>query len=494
MEDGMEYSSEKHVIRAFIPFLVSIALIFSGFGVLLDLQTSIHIKNGVGATATCASYIASAIFGVTFTPIILRKFEKKYLMQITAFTCLIYIAANYYPVSSVLIPAGVIVGFGEALMWPVMSLYVTYFATKFAQFGSKDTSDVITEFTGYFFCSYQLSQTFGNLVSYAILYAGKTITDTDVNAFNKSAVVDLSIFGVNDCQYKNVTNANMKQYVPHSKIVLYIMFAVLGFFVLSAIAIITIFLNKINSSLQAQNEIKDQANITFAVISQKLTNQLPLYYNFVLYTQSSLKFMEATMAAMLKHMVNPKQLLITPFALYSGLYMAFKFSELPRAYSSCMLGVTQVGLCIAISDTCNALVSYFSCKLISRIGRVGPIFVVFLLDIGNYIFLLNWVPTSSNKWLVYVIFAIFGCIDGVWNPQINDIHGSHFPENKETAFMVWNFWILVGFAIQFGWSTSLCVYLKIYVQIGLLCFSVVCYGIAEYRFIKEKKHAYELIK
>uniref|UniRef100_F6Z5A7 Protein unc-93 homolog A n=1 Tax=Ciona intestinalis TaxID=7719 RepID=F6Z5A7_CIOIN len=463
MEDGTEYTSEKHVIRAFIPFLVSIALVFSGFGVLLDLQTSIHIKNGVGATATCASYIASAIFGVTFTPIILRKFEKKYLMQITASTCLIYIAANYYPVSSVLIPAGVIVGFGEALMWPVMSLYVTYFATKFAQFGAKNTSDVITEFTGYFFCSYQLSQTFGNLVSYAILYAGKTITDTGGNAFNKSAVVDLSICGVNDCQYKNVTNANMKQYVPHSKIVLYIMFAVMGFFVLSAIAIITIFLNKINSSLQAQNEIKDQ-------------------------------FMGATMAAMLKHMVNPKQLLITPFALYSGLYMAFKFSELPRAYSSCMLGVTQVGLCIAISDTSNALVSYFSCKLISRIGRVGPIVVVFLLDFGNYMFLLNWVPTSSNKWLVYVIFAIFGCIDGVWNPQINDIHGSHFPENKETAFMVWNFWILVGFAIQFGWSTSLCVYLKIYVQIGLLCFSVVCYGIAEYRFVKEKKNAYEPIK
>nr|XP_026692178.1 protein unc-93 homolog A-like isoform X1 [Ciona intestinalis] len=393
-----------------------------------------------------------------------------------------------YPVSFsepyILIPAGVIVGMGESVMWPVMMVYVVHFARRFAKFGSKDTTVVITEFTGYFFCIFQISQTLGNLLSYAILYAGKTVAEGEGS--NSSALADLSICGVNDCQLPNTTNLNLNQYVPQSGTVLYVMIGVMAFLVLSSIGIMGVLVKKIDPSLEIQDK---KGHITSFCKTVSRTYEVLEIEQGNLNTETTFQYIRKSVTATFKHLIHPKQLLITPFALYSGLFMSFIFAEMPRAYASCMLGVAQVGLCLALCYTCDAIVSYFCCKVTSKIGRVIPITVVALIDIGNYIFLLFWIPTSSTTWLVYVIFAVFGCLDGVWNPQVNDIHGSHFPENQDMAFVVWNLWTLVGIAIQYGWSTSLCVNVKIYIQLGLLCFSLFCYSIAEYRITQEKNRA-----
>ena len=44
------------------------------------------------------------------------------------------------------------------------------------------------------------------------------------------------------------------------------------------------------------------------------------------------------------------------------------------------------------------------------------------------------------------------------------------------AFIVWNFWFMSGFALQFAISTSLCVRIKMFIQIALLVIRIVCYG------------------
>ena len=59
---------------------------------------------------------------------------------------------------------------------------------------------------------------------------------------------------------------------------------------------------------------------------------------------------------------------------------------------------------------------------------------------------------------------------------MSEIHAASFPENRDIALSIWNMYTLVGIAWQTGWSTSLCVELKIYIQIGMLVFSIICYG------------------
>nr|XP_004226179.3 protein unc-93 homolog A-like [Ciona intestinalis] len=472
---------QRRVIFSFLLFVLSIYLNFAGFGSLLCLQTSINIEDGVGAASSTAAYATSTILGLVLTPLLLLKFETKYVLVGCSITYLLYVLANYFPEAYVLIPVGILMGIGEATMWPVMFVYVVHYAKQFASFGTKDTAAVITRFTGYFFFAYQLSETTGNLLSYAILYAGKTITVNEGNSTVNSAV-DLSVCGANDCQYPNVTNANLNQYVPQSKSVLYAMIGVMAFLILLALGIMLCLVPKISLE-NHDNELElcpTESNL-ISNNSEKDVNKPK---------ESNLQFTKRTLKAAMKQLLDPRQLLITPITLYSGLYMSFMFAEMPRAYSSCMLGVTQSGLCLAISHTCSAITSHFGCKLASKIGRTILLIAAFFIDIGIYAFLLFWVPASSTTWLVYVIFAVVGSMDGVWQPQSNEIHTAHFPENH-MAFVIWSLWTTLGIAIQYGWSTSLCVYVKIYIQIGLLCFSMLCYGIAEFRIRKVRRRTHE---
>lgn len=66
-----------------------------------------------------------------------------------------------------------------------------------------------------------------------------------------------------------------------------------------------------------------------------------------------------TMKSAFSHLLIPKQILISPFAVYSGLVIYYAIGEIPRAYGSCMMGVEQAsGL---VDDFTQNLV-LFVCK------------------------------------------------------------------------------------------------------------------------------------
>ena len=58
--------------------------------------------------------------------------------------------------------------------------------------------------------------------------------------------------------------------------------------------------------------------------------------------QSILPFMTSTIKATFLHIINPSQLLLIPFALYTGLFTSFLLTEAPRAFGSCLIGVEKV--------------------------------------------------------------------------------------------------------------------------------------------------------
>nr|CAB3263793.1 UNC93-like protein [Phallusia mammillata] len=422
---------------------------------------------------------------------------------------------------------------GEATMWPSMMLFTVHYAKRFARYGGKEQDFYVTEFIGYFFFVFQLCQVFGNLISYAILFAGKdpistntTLDSNTTDATPPAPPPGLIVCGPNDCQDPNITALNIAQYVPAAETTLYIVYGVMGSMVLLAIAIHVFLVRRINPDLEikeskltgVENKALDVAEVQSNGVVASVFDVVPTYeiqpadkaiqeggvienggvYDddfdvaSTIFTEAErdlekadddkgyLEFAFSIIKATILHLFNPRQLLIIPFALYSGIYSSFVFAELTRAFASCILGVDQVGLCMAIFCSINAFVSFFIGKISSRIGRNIPLCFALCVDIANYMWCLFWVPTESTTWLVYVLFFSFGITDGIWNPLVNDMHASYFQSNQETAFTVWNLFVLSGFAIQFGWSTSLCVRYKIYIQIGLVCASMVCYGIAEF--------------
>ena len=59
------------------------------------------------------------------------------------------------------------------------------------------------------------------------------------------------------------------------------------------------------------------------------------------------------------------------------------------------------------------------------------------------------------------------------------LYGVLFDSTKEAAFANYRLWEALGFVIAFGYSTFLCVSVKLYVLLGVLCASMLAYGAVE---------------
>ena len=48
-----------------------------------------------------------------------------------------------------------------------------------------------------------------------------------------------------------------------------------------------------------------------------------------------------------------------------------------------------------------------------KYGRNKFLILAYLLDVGQYIFLLFWIPTVENSWIIYLIAIIDGLVDAI---------------------------------------------------------------------------------
>lgn len=58
--------------------------------------------------------------------------------------------------------------------------------------------------------------------------------------------------------------------------------------------------------------------------------------------ESNCTFMINTIKSVGRQIIKPKQLLLIPITIYDGLLLGFVFSDLTRAYSSCVMGFANV--------------------------------------------------------------------------------------------------------------------------------------------------------
>jgi len=486
----MNFENKTEVVKGFIILCVVLFLLFSGYGSVLVLQSSINIEGGTGVWSLMATYLGGALFNLLFTPVIIRELGARKTLIIAELSYLIYVAINFYPEPYLLIPAGLLVGFGEASMWPCLILYAVHFANCYAKFGEKTSSHYVTQFLGYTFTCLSASQVFGNLLSWSILYSGASSANT-----NETSSPDLSVCGINDCQDPNITEQNIGQYEPASDITLYATIGSLGLLCFLSTVISLIFIPPLNiaNEMMSDKEPKYSQGQTSSSAKEEVTDHRPLEDTTLQIKQhqeevqsvSTLDYIQDG----IRHLLTGKQLLLTPYALYCGLFMSFNWSEITRAYASCLRGVDQVCLYMVISSAVDAITSTGVGALSAKVGRNTFLSMAFVLDVAQYMFLLFWIPTEENSWIIYLLAVVYGLINGTILVTVQDIHGSFFPENREFALSTVNMYNTLGWGIQYAWSTSLCVETKIYVQIAWSTLSIICYGILNQLYGKKIAHA-----
>nr|XP_039248658.1 protein unc-93 homolog A-like [Styela clava] len=476
-------------------FLLGVLLVFSPYVAMVVLQSSINVQGGLGLYSLGLAYGTSVLFTLLVNPVIIRRFGSKRALLAGEVTYIIYFLANFFPESYTLLPAGIIVGAGEALTWTVFVMYSLQFGQQIAKLLSKQEHQYAEKYSGRFVATFQLSQILGNLISYAILYGGKNHSgnylpnNTTTNSSVKMVTSDFRYCGANDCQNANLTREALDQYKPQDPHTMYILISVMIFVSICGIVTHSLILpsgelsnltiTKVNPEGKEENifiaekdHLKDKNRVESPNAEQLAKNGCQLVLN--------------TFKTTFNHVCSKYQLLITPLTICYGFHVSFIMGELTRAYTSCILGVEQVGFTVAIFAAVDGTVALACKKIVQLFGRNRIILVALVQDLAVYTFCVFWNPQINTTWVVYLIFLMFGATDGIWKTMLIVIYQDYFPKCQEIAFSAWNMWITIGITLQFLFSTMICVYTKIYIKMSLFLLGVLLYGVAEYIRKKER--------
>ena len=90
-----------------------------------------------------------------------------------------------------------------------------------------------------------------------------------------------------------------------------------------------------------------------------------------------------------------------------------------QGYVSCAYGVQNVGFVLMAYGVTDALCSFSFGFVIKHVGRV-PIFLFGTLVNGVVVVVLfTWSPHPDQAYVFYVLAALWGMADAVWQTQIN---------------------------------------------------------------------------
>nr|XP_039257125.1 protein unc-93 homolog A-like isoform X3 [Styela clava] len=320
-------------------------------------------------------------------------------------------------------------------------------------------------------------QIFASIISYGVLYgtrqelpkesATKNGTDSSIETLLGGKYENC---GANDCQDPNVTISTLDKYVPPNALSIYLL--------MGTFCVINVFAVVVHAKFLVNVKVTDKILVSDGMPTKNGNDD-------VVKSKSSETFLK-TLKDTLRHAKTLKQILLFPFLLYLGLHMAFIFSEMNRAFASCILGVEMVGLVLIAHDLSYILASLVSGKIIGFLGRNFTIAFAMALDISNYLFCKFWQANENTTGLVYLAFVGFGASDALWKNCSVSIYSDYFRKEREISFSVRNVCITIGVTVGYLWSPLLCVGVKIYIQLILLIVSILAYGFAEFIYKKER--------
>ena len=125
------------------------------------------------------------------------------------------------------------------------------------------------------------------------------------------------------------------------------------------------------------------------------------------------------LVATFKHMKKPYQILVIPLTIWSGFEQGFFASDYTAGYVSCVLGVHNVGWVLITYGVFDAMCSVSFGAVIKYTGRV-PIFLLGAsINLIVVIIFFEWSPHSDQAYVFFILAAMWGISDAVWQTQIN---------------------------------------------------------------------------
>ncbi|NXG28083.1 UN93A protein, partial [Dromaius novaehollandiae] len=418
-------------------------LLFTAYGGLQSLQSSLHSEEGLGVASLSVIYAALIFSSMFLPPILIKKLGCKWTISGSMCCYIAFSLGNFYAswYWYTLIPTSVILGLGGAPLWSAKCTYLTVAGNSYAEKAGKIGKDIINQYFGVFFLIFQSSGVWGNLISSLIL--GQSSNKVEISE------EDLPCCGAYDCMTSDATNTTGS--AGPSKSLIYTLLGIYTASGVLAVLLIVIFLDQ-NKSDQAETE-------------REIT-KTPSFWSTFLATFQQLK--------------DKRQCLLIPLTMYSGFEQGFLAGDYTKTYVTCALGIHYVGFVMICFAATDSLCSLLFGKISQFTGRKLLFAVATVTNIASIIALLLWKPHPNQLVVFFVFPALWGISDAIWQTQTNGLYGVLFEKHREAAFANYRLWESVGFVIAFGYSTFLQVYIKLYILLAVLVVSVVTYGVVEY--------------
>uniref|UniRef100_A0A6J0UZX9 Protein unc-93 homolog A n=1 Tax=Pogona vitticeps TaxID=103695 RepID=A0A6J0UZX9_9SAUR len=431
---------EKHLKNVLVVSF-GFLFLFTAYGGLQSLQSSLNAADGLGVASLSVVYGGLIISSMFLPPILIQKLGCKWTVVGSMCCYIIYSLGNFYPSWATLIPTSLILGLGGAPLWSAKCTYLTIAANAYAPKAGKVGRDVVNQYFGIFFLIFQSSGVWGNLIS-------SLVFDQTPNKAEPSDA-ELAYCGAEDCETtSNVTNSNGTSNRPTDAL----RYTLLGTYTASgvlAVVLVSVFLDRISSD-QAESEEK----------------KMPSFWS--------------TFLATFRHLKDKRQCLLIPLTMYSGFEQGFLAGDYTKSYVTCALGINWVGYVMICFSAANSLSSMLFGKISQFTGRKVLFALGAVLNLACILGLLLWKPHPKHLAVFFILPALWGVADAIWQTQTNALYSDLFEKHKEAAFANYRLWESLGFVIAFGYSTFLCVYIKLYIVLAVLVVAMVLYGIVEY--------------
>jgi len=412
-------------------------LLFLAFENLSKLQSSINKAANLGTWSSTAVY-ASLILSCMFMPTILIKYLKvKWTLVVSMFCYTTYMAAQFYPEFYTLIPTALILGLGAAPLWSAKCTYLNQIAHRLSILEGIAAEIIVVKFFAIFFFFFQCNSIIGSIISTTVLSTGASseLTDDDIIHCGSNYCPN----DVAPAPPTNATDDAPKDNFQIDRTQIYIISGIFLACSLAAAAIVAIFVDP----LTRFGEDERQGD------NEKLSGVQLLLATF-------------------RHLKNKNQLLVVPITIWSGLEQGYFNADFTAGFLTCAYGAEVIGRVVIVFGVCNASFSFASGYIIKIVGRPALFVYGAVMNIIVIIVMLTWTPRVSEVYVVYILAALWGMGDAVWQTQINALYGTLFASNEEAAFSNYRMWESFGFVIAFiTQATGLCVLPKI---IGLIVF------------------------
>ncbi|XP_072822312.1 protein unc-93 homolog A isoform X2 [Vicugna pacos] len=366
--------SLRNVLVVSLGFL----LLFTAYGGLQNLQSSLYSEAGLGVAALSTLYCGMLLSSMFLPPVLIQKLGCKWTI-VTSMCCYVaFSLGNFYASWYTLVPTSVLLGLGAAPLWSAQGTYLTIMGNAHAEKAGKAGKDVVNQYFGIFFLIFQSSGVWGNLISSLVF--GQTPTHGAVPE------EQLLSCGASDCLMATASSNSTSH--PSQELI----YTLLGIYTGSGVlaVLLTAVLLEPVKGAQRTREGKERAPRTWSA----------LLSTFKLFRDKRLR-------------------LLVLLPLYSGFEQAFLAGDYTRSYATCALGIQYVGYVMICFAAVNALCSLLYGKLAAHTGRTALFALGAATHLSCILALLLWRPHPSQLAVFFVLSGLWGVADAVWQTQNN---------------------------------------------------------------------------